>query len=316
MAYGILLIVLIAAIIWCCFGWLSSIIFIVLTIFAICFYSKYCDYRIKKIAKYIFNELKDVEKIKEAKKFISMYEMKLKKYKEEVNSSEEEYKKDFTNDSFWNFGRDGRLKKFKKNIEKTKTARDVYEIENKKQYEDCKYILNHVGNNFYDRNEIEINNQLKQLIRESLRKEKVENQKQLEIQEQLRKEQLELVKKQREENNKLIEQKSRGEKVAKSIRDMEDYIPVLKDHVVKNHSLDAHMLKQLRSLLNIIKKNIEFVNSKDYSNIEQLKLLVEDVFSKENSGNYDVEKKMVMDSLSNILEIVNIKKNDINPDMS
>jgi hypothetical protein len=305
MIYNILLIILLLfAIIWF-FGW-SGIAFLVSLFVLILVWGyvrnvqkkKDSDNHAEEIAKYFLKENIDEVKIENSKKFVSLYDEKLKRLKKEVKNKESQYKREYKDDSFFNFGHDDKLKLYEKELDKAKTDMDSYELENKKQYDACFMLLNRIDIKFYDEHKIEIKNKIKAL-------KDVENQKQLEIQEQLRKEQLELVKKKREENNKLIEKKSRSEKVAKSIRDMEDYIPVLKDHVVKNHSLDAHMFKQLRSLLNMIKKNIEFVNPKDYSNIEQMKLLIEDIFSKENSGNFNVEKKIITDSISRI--IANIK---------
>ena len=75
----------------------------------------------------------------------------------------------------------------------------------------------------------------------------------------MKNEQLELIQKQQAEREKLMVQKSRAEKVTKAIRNVEDFIPVLKNHVVEKHSFDAHMLKQLRDDLDSVEDNIEFV---------------------------------------------------------
>ena len=236
--------------------------------------------RVNKIALYIFEELKDIQKIEDAKTFVSDYEKKLKTLRKDVNKLQRLYEDEAMARSFLNFGHKKRLEDFSKELEDAKTAQDEFEVNNKNEYQYYLTILESVDKDFFNINKEKIITVLEKMNHEAVKREHIEQQRKLEEQEQNRREMIENVQKEREIKNKQIEEKEKKDSVSKAIQELENYLPTLQTHVRDEQTLDFQMLKFIKDKLDKIEDNRTFISANDFNNIECIQKILNSVFER------------------------------------
>lgn len=257
--------------------------------------------RVNRIAQYIFKELGNMEKVDDAIFFVSEYERAVKYFENEISSEQEKHTEELKKN--WFFRRKKKLDEYSKKIEERRTSMDKYEIENKNTYQNCMKILDYVGRTFYVENKAEIAMKVKRLIQDASEKERLENQRLQEEQKRIRHEMEDRIRKERDEKNRLLEERTRKDKVSKAIRELDDYLPILQEHVRKKQVLDFQMLKFVEDKLDAIEYDKAFINSNDINNIERIQKKLTSVFDKfKNDESVQTDIGLIVDSFSKILK--------------
>ncbi len=257
--------------------------------------------RVNRIAQYIFKELGNMEKVDDAIFFVSEYERAVKYFENEISSEQEKHTEELKKN--WFFRRKKKLDEYSKKIEERRTSMDKYEIENKNTYQNCMKILDYVGRTFYVENKAEIAMKVKRLIQDASEKERLENQRLQEEQKRIRHEMEDRIRKERDEKNRLLEERTRKDKVSKAIRELDDYLPILQEHVRKKQVLDFQMLKFVEDKFDAIEDDKAFINSNDINNIERIQKKLTSVFDKfKNDESVQTDIGLIVDSFSKILK--------------
>lgn len=232
--------------------------------------------RVNKIALYIFEEIKDIQKIEDAITFVSDYKMKLKDLRKDVAKCQKLYKEEFMAGSFLNFGHKKRLEDFSKELEIAKTAQDEFEMKNKNEYHHYLTILESIDIDFYNINKERIINALEKMNHDAA----IEQQRKLEEQEQNRREMIENIQREREIKNKQIEEKEKKDSVSKSIQELENYLSILQANVREKLVLDFQILKFIEDTLDKIEDNRTFINTNDFNNIKRIQKKLNSIFER------------------------------------
>lgn len=257
--------------------------------------------RVNRIAQYIFKELGNMEKVDDAIFFVSEYERAVKYFENEISSEQGKHTEELKKN--WFFRRKKKLDEYSKKIEERRTSMDKYEIENKNTYQNCMKILDYVGRTFYVENKAEIAMKVKRLIQDASEKERLENQRLQEEQKRIRHEMEDRIRKERDEKNRLLEERIRKDKVSKAIRELDDYLPILQEHVRKKQVLDFQMLKFVEDKLDAIEDDKAFINSNDINNIERIQKKLTSVLDKfKNDESVQTDIGLIVDSFSKILK--------------
>ena len=242
-----------------------------------------------------------MEKVDDAIFFVSEYERAVKYFENEISSEQEKHSEELKKN--WFFRRKKKLDEYSKKIEERRTCMDKYEIENKNTYQNCMKILDYVGRTFYVENKAEIAMKVKRLIQDASEKERLENQRLQEEQKRIRHEMEDRIRKERDEKNRLLEERTRKDKVSKAIRELDDYLPILQEHVRKKQVLDFQMLKFVEDKLDAIEDDKAFINSNDINNIERIQKKLTSVFDKfKNDESVQTDIGLIVDSFSKILK--------------
>ncbi len=232
--------------------------------------------RVNKIALYIFEEIKDIQKIEDAITFVSDYKIKLKALRKDVAKCQNLYKEEFMARSFLNFGHKKRLEDFSKELEIAKTAQDEFEMKNKNEYHHYLTILESIDMDFYNINKERIINALEKMNHDAA----IEQQRKLEEQEQNRREMIENIQREREIKNKQIEEKEKKDSVSKSIQELENYLSILQANVREKLVLDFQILKFIEDTLDKIEDNRTFINTNDFNNIKRIQKKLNSIFER------------------------------------
>ena len=257
--------------------------------------------RVNKIAQYIFKELGNVEKVDDAIFYLSEYEKTVKCFEKEIRSEQKKRTEELNKN--WLFRRKKKLNEYSKKIEVNQISKDEYEIENKNTYQNCTKILDCVGKDFYEKNKAKIAIKVERLIKNASEKERVENQRLQEKQEQDKRKMIENIQKESEARNRRIEEQVKRDKVSKSIRELDDYLPILQEHVRGKQTLDFQMLKFVEDELDVIEDNKAFINPSDLNNIERIQKKLSGVFDKfKNDEAVQTDIDLIVESFSKILK--------------
>ena len=257
--------------------------------------------RVSRVAQYIFKELGNMEKVDDAIFFVSEYERAVKYFENEINSEQEKHTEELKKN--WFFRRKKKLDEYSKKIEESRTSKDKYEIENRNTYQDCIKILDYVGKDFYVGNKAEIAMKIKRLIRDASEKERLENQRLQEEQKRIRQEMEDRIRKERDEKNRLLEERTKKDKVSKAIRELDDYLPIMQEHVRAKRTLDFQMLKFVEDKLDVIEVDKAFINPNDINNIERMQKKLTSIFDKfKNDETVQTDVNLIVESFSKILK--------------
>lgn len=255
---------------------ISLILVATLALATVCFLRIKFYRRVNKIALYIFEEIKDIQKIEDAITFVSDYKMKLKDLRKDVAKCQKLYKEEFMAGSFLNFGHKKRLEDFSKELEIAKTAQDEFEMKNKNEYHHYLTILESIDMDFYNINKERIINALEKMNHDAA----IEQQRKLEEQEQNRREMIENIQIEREIKNKQIEEKEKKDSVSKSIQELENYLSILQANVREKLVLDFQSLKFIEDTLDKIEDNRTFINTNDFNNIKRIQKKMNSIFER------------------------------------
>lgn len=255
---------------------ISLILVATLALATVCFLRIKFYRRVNKIALYIFEEIKDIQKIEDAITFVSDYKMKLKDLRKDVAKCQKLYKEEFMAGSFLNFGHKKRLEDFSKELEIAKTAQDEFEMKNKNEYHHYLTILESIDIDFYNINKERIINALEKMNHDAA----IEQQRKLEEQEQNRREMIENIQREREIKNKQIEEKEKKDSVSKSIQELENYLSILQANVREKLVLDFQILKFIEDTLDKIEDNRTFINTNDFNNIKRIQKKLNSIFER------------------------------------
>lgn len=236
--------------------------------------------RVNKIALYIFEEIKDIQKIEDAITFVSDYKMKLKALRKDVAKCQNLYKEEFMARSFLNFGHKKRLEDFSKELEIAKTAQDEFEMKNKNEYHHYLTILGSIDMDFYNINKEKVINALEKMNREAEKRERIEQQRKLEEQEQNRNEMMKKIQQERETKNKQIDEREKRDSVSKSIQELENFLSILQANVREKLVLDFQILKFIEDTLDKIEDNRTFINTNDFNNIKRIQKKLNSIFER------------------------------------
>jgi hypothetical protein len=259
--------------------------------------------RVNKIALYIFEEIKDIQKIEDAKTFVSDYKKKLKTLREDVKEKQSLYEEELMARSFLNFGHKKRLEDFSKELEDAKTAQDEFEMNNKNEYHYYLTILESIDKDFYNINKEKIITVLEKMNREAVEREHIERKRKIEEQEQNRHEMMIKIKQEREIKNKQIEEKEKKDSVSKSIQELENYLPTLQSHVRDEQALDFQMLKFIKDKLDKIEDNRTFICANDFNNIVCIQKILNSIFDRFRNDEFVKPNiELIEESLCKILE--------------
>lgn len=282
---------------------ISLILVATLALATVCFLRIKFYRRVNKIALYIFEEIKDIQKIEDAITFVSDYKMKLKDLRKDVAKCQKLYKEEFMAGSFLNFGHKKRLEDFSKELEIAKTAQDEFEMKNKNEYHHYLTILENVDSAFFNINKEKIINALEKMNREAEKRERIEQQRKLEEQEQNRNEMMKKIQQERETKNKQIEEKEKKDFVSKSIQELENYLPTLQMHIREKSTLDFQMLKFIKDKLDKIEDNKTFINTDDFNNIGGLQKILNSIFDRFRNDEFVKPNiELIEESLCKIIE--------------
>lgn len=259
---------------------ISLILVATLALATVCFLRIKFYRRVNKIALYIFEEIKDIQKIEDAITFVSDYKMKLKTLRKDVDESQDLYNEEAAARSFLNFGHKERLLDYSKKLKKAKKAQDVFVINNKDEYQQYLTILENVDSAFFNINKEKIINALEKMNREAEKRERIEQQRKLEEQEQNRNEMMKKIQQERETKNKQIDEREKRDSVTKSIQELENYLPILQMHIREKSTLDFQMLKFIKDKLDKIEDNKTFINTDDFNNIGGLQKILNSIFDR------------------------------------
>jgi len=84
---------------------------------------------------------------------------------------------------------------------------------------------------------------------------------------------------------------------------LDDYLPILQEHVRKKQVLDFQMLKFVEDKLDAIEDDKAFINSNDINNIERIQKKLTSVFDKfKNDESVQTDIGLIVDSFSKILK--------------
>ena len=98
---------------------------------------------------------------------------------------------------------------------------------------------------------------------------------------------IENIQKESEARNRRIEEQVKRDKVSKSIRELDDYLPILQEHVRGKQTLD----------------NKAFINPSDLNNIERIQKKLSGVFDKfKNDEAVQTDIDLIVESFSKILK--------------
>ncbi len=320
MAYLILFLVLVVVFIWLT-GWYGVFI-ILLGLIILAYLSKNdskeqkkeneanrikreYDDRVTKIAEYFLKNNVDENKIESAKGVVSLYETKAEYLHNTLKDENTQYLDE--KNSF--FTSQSNLEKYRNQIATTKVSIINYEMENKGKYEASLSLLKSFDFSFYEKNKAAIK---KKMIDIKQREEKKQSDSKESMIKNLRVkaiEKCESVQKRRNEEEKQNEYDTKVKKASRSIDEINGFIVPLKNQVIKKQPLESQVFKILEDHLDIVFDNLDYLNSRDFKKIERIEDQIEDVFAKENSGHFDVEKKQIMDLFSQIIESINKKSN-------
>lgn len=257
--------------------------------------------RVNKIALYIFEEIKDIQKIEDAITFVSDYEMKLKTLRKDVDESQDLYNEEAAARSFLNFGHKERLLDYSKKLKKAKKAQDVFVINNKDEYQQYLTILENVDSAFFNINKERIINALEKMNHDAA----IEQQRKLEEQEQNRREMIENIQIEREIKNKQIEEKEKKDSVSKSIQELENYLPTLQMHIREKSTLDFQMLKFIKDKLDKIEDNKTFIDTDDFNNIGGIQKILNSIFDRFRNDEFVKPNiELIEESLCKIIESI------------
>lgn len=259
---------------------ISLILVATLALATVCFLRIKFYRRVNKIALYIFEEIKDIQKIEDAITFVSNYKMKLKTLRKDVDESQDLYNEEAAARSFLNFGHKERLLDYSKKLKKAQKAQDVFVINNKDEYQQYLTILENVDSAFFNINKEKIINALEKMNREAEKRERIEQQRKLEEQEQNRREMIENIQREREIKNKQIEEKEKKDSVSKSIQELENYLSILQANVREKLVLDFQILKFIEDTLDKIEDNRTFINTNDFNNIKRIQKKLNSIFER------------------------------------
>jgi hypothetical protein len=266
---------------------ISLILVATLALATVCFLRIKFYRRVNKIALYIFEEIKDIQKIEDAITFVSDYKMKLKDLRKDVAKCQKLYKEEFMAGSFLNFGHKKRLEDFSKELEIAKTAQDEFEMKNKNEYHHYLTILESIDMDFYNINKERIINALEKMNHDAaieqqrkLEDAAIEQQRKLEEQEQNRREMIENIQREREIKNKQIEEKEKKDSVSKSIQELENCLSILQANVREKLVLDFQILKFIEDTLDKIEDNRTFINTNDFNNIKRIQKKLNSIFER------------------------------------
>lgn len=257
--------------------------------------------RVNRIAQYIFKELGNMEKVDDAIFFVSEYERAVKCFENEISSEQEKHTEELKKN--WFFRRKKKLDEYSKKIEEHRTSMDKYEIENKNTYQNCMKILDYVGKTFYVENKAEIAMKVKRLIQDASEQERLENQRLQEEQEQDKRKMIENIQKESDARNRRIEEQVKRDKVSKAIRELDNYMPVLQEHVRDKQTLDFQVLKFVEDKLVLIENSKDFINPNDLNNVERIRKKLASVFNKfKNDESVQMNINLIEESLDEILK--------------
>lgn len=283
-----------------------AIIFLILVatlaLATVCFLRIKFYRRVNKIALYIFEEIKDIQKIEDAITFVSDYKMKLKTLRKDVNESQDLYNEEAAARSFLNFGHKERLLDYSKKLKKAKKAQDVFVINNKDEYQQYLTILENVDSAFFNINKEKIINALEKMNREAEKRERIEQQRKIEEQEQNRNEMMKKIQQERETKNKQIDEREKRDSVTKSIRELENYLPTLQMHIREKSTLDFQMLKFIKDKLDKIEDNKTFINTDDFNNIGGIQKILNSIFDRFRNDDVKPNIELIEESLCKIIE--------------
>jgi len=235
--------------------------------------------KIQKIASYILGELKDVKKVKEAQKFCSEYEMNVKKLLQEIERKQLAYEEEFKAGSFLNFGHKKRLDDLSKELENSKIEQSNYEINNRDKYQYYSTILESIDKDFFDINKERIEASVEKLNHDAIEQERLENQKKKEEEEFVKLQRIEEVKKEREEKIRQQENEERKATIAKTIQDLDEFMPILQSNVKEKQTLSFQLLQFIEQKLDVIEDGKSLINQNDFNNIERIEKKLNNVFN-------------------------------------
>lgn len=282
---------------------ISLILVATLALATVCFLRIKFYRRVNKIALYIFEEIKDIQKIEDAITFVSDYKMKLKTLRKDVDESQDLYNEEAAARSFLNFGHKERLLDYSKKLKKAKKAQDIFVINNKDEYQQYLTILENVDSAFFNINKEKIINALEKMNREAEKRERIEQQRKLEEQEQNRNEMMKKIQQERETKNKQIDEREKRDSVTKSIRELENYLPTLQMHIREKSTLDFQMLKFIKDKLDKIEDNKTFINTDDFNNIGGLQKILNSIFDRFRNDEFVKPNiELIEESLCKIIE--------------
>jgi hypothetical protein len=281
----------------------SLTLIVTLALAIVCFLRIKFYRRVNKIALYIFEEIKDIQKIEDAKTFVSDYKKKLKTLREDVKEKQSLLEEELMARSFLNFGHKKRLEDFSKELEDAKAAQDEFEMNNKNEYHYYLTLLESIDKDFYNINKEKIITVLEKIKRETVEREHIERQRKIEEQEQNRHEMMIKIKQEREIKNKQIEEKEKKDSVSKSIQELENYLPTLQSHVRDEQALDFQILKYIKDKLDKIEDNRTFICANDFNNIVCIQKILNSIFDRFRNDEFVKPNiELIEESLCKILE--------------
>lgn len=260
--------------------------------------------RINRIAKHIIRELGNVEKVNNAKLNVSAYESKVKELRRNVRKANQVYRSESLARSFLNIGHKKRLDDYSKNLENAKTALDEYVMNNGDEYQKNLSMLESIEYNFFIENLEEITREIQKEELAAKERERLEQQKQIEKQEQEKQRLCDEVRNKRETEIRLLEERNRMEKVAKRIREMEEYMPVLQSHVREHRILDFSMLRFIEDNLDVIEDGKGLINPDDFNNIERIQKKLSGIFDMfKNDESFKPNINLIEESFRKIFSV-------------
>lgn len=260
--------------------------------------------RINRIAKHIIRELGNVEKVNNAKLNVSAYESKVKELRRNVRKANQVYRSESLARSFLNIGHKKRLDDYSKNLENAKTALDEYVMNNGDEYQKNLSMLESVEYNFFIENLEKITREIQKEELAAKERERLEQQKQIEKQEQEKQRLCDEVRNKRETEIRLLEERNRMEKVAKRIREMEEYMPVLQSHVREHRILDFSMLRFIEDNLDVIEDGKGLINPDDFNNIERIQKKLSGIFDMfKNDESFKPNINLIEESFRKIFSV-------------